>query len=186
MYGLVCISRYSMSNKKTSDQQDILNTAHTNFNKGLSRHAFFKLNDREMGEDLVQETFIKTWKYLVRGGEIDMMKAFLYHVLNNLIIDQYRKQKAVSLDALVEKGFEPADTDSESKRLFNTIDGKAATLLIKCLPEAYREIIRMRFIQDLSLKEISLITGETRNSIAVKVHRGLEKLRVLYGPGLSV
>ena len=173
-----------MDNKKTSDQQDILSTAHNDFSKGLNRHAFFRLNDHEMGEDLVQETFIKTWKYLVRGGKIDMMRAFLYHILNNLIIDQYRKRKAISLDALIEKGIEPADTDFESKRLFNIIDGKAATLLIKRLPESYREIIRMRFIQDLSLKEISLITGETRNAIAVKVHRGLEKLRVLYGPGL--
>jgi RNA polymerase sigma-70 factor (ECF subfamily) len=167
------------------DQREMLTTAHHDFNKGLNIHAFFKLNDRAMGEDLVQETFIKTWKYLVRGGEIDTMKAFLYHVLNNLIIDQYRKHKAISLDILLEKGFEPACEDSESKKLFNIIDGKAAALLIKKLPVAYKEIIHMRFIQDLSLKEISVITGLTTNTIAVKVHRELEKLRVLYGPGLS-
>jgi RNA polymerase sigma-70 factor (ECF subfamily) len=175
-----------MAIKKMSKQEKILITAHHDFNKGLNTHAFFKVNNHATGEDLVQETFIKTWKYLVRGGEIDTMKAFLYHILNNLIIDEYRKRKSVSLDDLLEKGFEPSTDDSESKRLFDVIDGKAAALLVQRLPSMYREIIRMRFIQDLSLKEISLITGQTKNAIAVKVHRGLEKLKVLYESGLSV
>jgi len=41
-------------------------------------------------------------------------------------------------------------------------------------------MMRMRFIQDLSLKEISLITGQSTNAIAVQIHRGLIKLRLLY------
>ncbi len=44
----------------------------------------------------------------------------------------------------------------------------------------------MRFVQDLSLKEMSLITGKTKNSIAVQVHRGLEKIKVLYGHGFAI
>ena len=169
-----------MNKKQILEQREILSLAHHNFNKGLNLHAFFKVNDHETGEDLVQETFMKTWKYLVRGGKIDIIKAFLYHVLNNLIVDEYRKRKTTSLDMLTENGFEPSVDDSESKHLFNIIDGKAATLLIEQLPEAYIKIMRMRFIQDLSLKEMSLITGQTKNTIAVKVHRGLGKLRILY------
>ncbi len=103
-------------------------------------------------------------------------------MLNNLIVDEYRKRKPVSLDALTEKGFDPSADDSSSEKLFNTIDGKALSLLIQQLPEAYRKIMKMRFIQDLSLKEIAILTGQTKNNIAVKIHRGIEKLRVLYGP----
>ena len=157
---------------------DLLTKAHLDFDKGLNARAFFKTSNHVIGEDLVQDTFIKTWSYLVKGGKIEIMKAFLYHVLNNLIIDQYRKHKTTSLDALAEKGFEPSENSSE--KIINVLDGKAALLLIAHLPEAYQKVMRMRYAQDLSLEEMSLITGQTKNSIAVQIHRGLIKLKLLY------
>lgn len=158
----------------------VLATAHRDFEKGLNAHALFKVNNQATSDDLVQDTFLKTWKYLVKGGKIDMMKAFLYHILNNLIVDEYRKRKIVSLDVLLEKGYEPGEDQSE--RLFNILDGKAALLLIQELPDRYAKVMRMRYIQDLSLREMALITGQSRNTMAVQVHRGLQKLKLLY-PG---
>ena len=139
------------------------------------------MHDHATGQDLVQDTFLKTWKYLARGGKIEVMKAFLYHILNHLIVDQYRRHKASSLDELVENGFEPTAGDS-TKLLFDTLDGKGATLLIKHLPSPYQEVLHMRYVQDLSLQEMSRITGKTRNAMAVQVHRGLAKLKLLYIP----
>ncbi len=156
-----------------------LTNAHNDYSKGLSAHAFFKVHDHAIGDDLVQDTFMKTWAYLVRGGKIDVMKVFLYHILNHLIVDEYRKHKTTSLDVLLEKGLEPGVDDSE--RLFNILDGKAALLLIQRLPERYRKVMRMRYVQDLSLSEMSLITGQSKNTMAVQVHRGLVKLKLLYG-----
>lgn len=167
-----------MTPKKEKKLQGELTIAHRDFDKGLNARAFFKVHNRAISGDLVQDTFIKTWSYLIKGGKIDIMKAFLYHVLNNLIVDQYRKHKTTSLDVLLEKGFEPSTNDS--LRLFNVLDGKAALLLIARLPETYQKVMRMRYVQDLSLKEISLITGQSKNAIAVQIHRGLEKLKVLY------
>jgi RNA polymerase sigma-70 factor (ECF subfamily) len=168
-----------MDKKETLKQKIMLALAHQSYNKGLNLHAFFKVNNHDTGEDLVQETFMKTWKYLVRGGKIDIIKAFLYHVLNNLIIDEYRKRKTTSLEILTEKGFDPHSDDSESERVSNMIDGKSASLFIQKLPDAYKKIMHMKFVQDLTIKEISLITGQTRNAVTVKIHRGLQKLRVL-------
>jgi len=168
-----------MHKKELAKQSTILGIAHHDYVKMLNAHAFFKTSSHTIGEDLVQDTFAKTWKYLVRGGKIDVMKSFLYHVLNGLIIDEYRKRKPLSLDLMMESGFEPS-ADSEDQ-LMNMLDGKAAVLLIALLPEKYREIIDMRYVRDLSLQEISLITGKSKNSIAVQAHRGLEKLRVIYG-----
>ncbi len=153
-------------------------TAHASFEKGLGTYASFKVNNQALSEDLVQDTFIKTWAYLVKGGEITKMKAFLYHVLNGLIIDEYRKRKITSLDLLIENGFAPICDDTQKQAEF--FDGKSAILLIAHLPKPYREIMRMRYVQDLSLAEIALLTGKTKNSTAVQAHRGLEKLRVLY------
>jgi len=167
-----------MSPIEETKQQTILTVAHHDYEKKLKLYAFFKVHNSLTSEDLVQDTFIKTWKYLVRGGKIEVMKAFLYHVLNNLIVDEYRKHKTVSLDVLMEKGFKPSIDNSE--RLLNCLDGKAALLLTQRLPDKYKKVMRMRYVQGLSLKEMSLITGQSKNSVAVQVHRGLEKLKLLY------
>lgn len=110
-------------------------------------------------------------------GKIDLMRAFLYHVLNNLIVDEYRKRKTVSLDLLTEEGLELEAINSEN--VFNVIDGKTLTMLIKKLPEKYRSAIIMRYTQDLSLKEMSAITHRSQNTMSVQVYRGLTKLRAL-------
>lgn len=152
--------------------------AHNDYKKALGSHAFFKTQNRAISEDLVQDTFIKTWGYLIKGGKIDIMRAFLYHILNNLIVDEYRKNKTSSLDALLEKGFEPGIDQSD--KLLDVLDGKTALLLIQRLPVKYQKIMRMRYTQDMSLKEMSLITGQSKNTIAVQAHRGLEKLKKMY------
>lgn len=167
-----------MTPKQQTDRQAILTLAHRDYAKGLNSHAFFKLSNHATGEDMVQDTFMKTWKYLVKGGKIDVMKSFLYHILNNLIVDEYRKRKTSSLDVLLEKGFEPSE--DTTKRLINMLDGKNAALLIQRLPERYRKVMKMRYVQDLSLTEMALITGQSKNTMAVQTHRGLEKLKTLY------
>ncbi len=167
-----------MNHKNKIKLQAILTVAHQDFEKGLNARAYFKVHDHSIGEDMVQTTFLKTWKYLVKGGKIDIMRAFLYHILNNLIIDEYRKKKAVSLDVMIEKGFEPAQ--AETVNLVDMLDGKKAMLLIAQLPLKYQKVMRMRYVQDLSLEEMSLITGRSKNSIAVEAYRGLEKLKILY------
>jgi len=167
-----------MTLKQEIARQLVLTSAHHDYVKGLNTHAFFKVHNHETGEDLVQDTFIKTWKYLVKGGKIEVMKAFLYHILNNLIVDEYRKHKSSSLDVLVEKGYEPSIDYTES--LFNILEGKSAMLLIQRLPTKYQKVMQMKYTQGLSLKEMALITGQSRNTMAVQAHRGLERLKTLY------
>ena len=167
-----------MTTKQNLQLQSIFTTAHKDYEKGLNSYALFKTHDSAIGQNLVQETFMKTWIYLVKRGQIDMMKTFLYHVLNNLIVDHYRKHKTSSLDTLIEKGFDPKADDHG--RLFDFIDGKAAALLITELPFTYQKVVRMRYVQNLSLKEMALITGQSKNTVAVQAHRGLEKLKLLY------
>ncbi len=167
-----------------NERQETLAVAHKDYKDGLNSYASFKMNDRMIGEDLVQDTFMKTWKYMVKGGQVNMMKAFLYHILNRLIIDEYRKHKSTSLDALFEKGFEPSECDPEN--VVDAMDGKSAIFLIQRLPEVYRKIMHMRYVQNLTIKEMSLITGKTKNAVAVQTHRGLAKLKILYNRQVSI
>ena len=169
-----------MNEKEKERLKAILTLAHHHYEKGLNARAFFKVSNHMVGEDLVQDTFIKTWGYLVKGGKIEIMKAFLYHVLNNLIVDQYRKHKTISLDLILEKGFEPTSGDNDFEHLYNILDWKKALLLIARLPKKYQKVMRMRYVEDLTLKEMSLVSGQSKNTIAVQAHRGLSLLKSLY------
>ena len=155
-----------------------LTLGYSNNHKKLENYAFSRTHNSATSDDLVQETFLKTWRFILKGGDIKIMEAFLYHILNDLIIDEYRKKKYVSLDVLLTKGFEPGQDTREHN--MNMSDGKDLLELLYKLPHNYQQVLRMRFVQQLSLLEISLITGKTKNTVAVQVHRGLEKLRTLY------
>jgi len=146
--------------------------------EAIFRHCFFRVSDREVAVDLMQETFLKTWKHLQGGNDIYDIKAFLYKVTNNLIIDHYRKKKSVSLESLTEgedSNFEPTDDsyqDITSKAEVNLIMGKIAEL-----EEPYRQAVIMRYVDGLPPKEIAEIIGETANNVSVRIVRGLEQLR---------
>jgi RNA polymerase sigma-70 factor, ECF subfamily len=152
-----------------------LKYAYDEYSDAIFRYCCFKVSDREKAIDLTQDVFVKVWQYLLAGNEVENMKALLYKVARNLIIDEYRKKKFDSLDTMSEAGFEPADTGQ-----LDTISIVEAGLLverIKELPDAYSEVVFMRYVDDLSVKEIAEALGEQENNVSVRIHRGLHKLK---------
>lgn len=153
----------------------------------LFRHATFRLSDREKALDLVQETFCKAWDYLVAGGEIESYKSFLYRSLNNAIIDEYRRKKSTSLDAILEDdetgAAEALGAEGSVREVEETFDETRSIELIRAhipeLPEAYRVVITMRYIDGLSPKEIASFLHLTENVVSVRIHRGIKQLRAL-------
>ncbi|MDO8558290.1 MAG: RNA polymerase sigma factor [bacterium] len=142
----------------------------------IFRHCYFRVFSRELAMDLMQESFTRTWAYLADGKTVENLRAFIYRVANNLIIDGSRKHKEVSLDVLQEKGFDPA-TPRRKEGLQNITDGKYAIEKLRLLDPKYRTPISMRYIDDLTPKEIAQILGESENIVSVHIHRGMEQLR---------
>ncbi len=152
------------------------------YSDALFRHAAMRISDRERSIDVVHDTFTKVWTYVRNGHDIENYRPFLYKVLNNLIIDEYRKQKESSLDALLERegvneGSFPELSESSVEALAATIDGKQAFELIGKLPDVYREVLIMRFVDGLGPREMSTLIEESENVISVRIHRGLKMLR---------
>ena len=126
---------------------------------------------------MVQDTFLKTWDYIAQGKSITEMRAFLYRVASNCIVDQYRKRKTASLDYLQEKGFEPR-LDTRGK-LETEIEAKEVVEVLQQLDEKYRDAFIMRYVGELSVKEIAGIFGEAENTVSVHIHRAVKQVRVL-------
>ncbi len=151
----------------------------------LFRHASIRLSDRERALELTQEAFMKAWSYAQKGEDIKDIRPFLYRTLRNLIIDEYRKHKATSLEAIAEKhdmDVEMLLSADESNTLEAAIDRHEAArvlVVLKDLPEPYREAVTLRYIDGLSPREIAETIGESENVVSVRVHRGLKKLRAM-------
>jgi RNA polymerase sigma-70 factor (ECF subfamily) len=154
----------------------------------LFRHCALRLRDRERAVELTQEAFLRVWDYIHKGGTIEQMRPFLYRTLRHLIIDEYRKKKAVSLEKMVEDseyGVEdvlPADESNTLERAIEHFDGVRVLEALTRLPEPYRESVTMRYVDGLSPQEIAAILDESENVVSVRVHRGLKKLKEMLEP----
>lgn len=163
-------------------QEERFLEAFEEYSDALFRHAQLRISDREKAIDLVHDTFTKVWTYVRNGHEIEQFRPFLYKVLNNLIIDEYRKRKEASLDALmdiegVDEGSFDELSESTAESLAATIDGRKAFEVLETLQDVYREVIILRFIDGLGPKEISALIEESENVVSVRIHRGLKLLR---------
>jgi RNA polymerase sigma-70 factor (ECF subfamily) len=154
-----------------------LTESYDEFGDAIFRYCFFKISDREKALDFVQETFARTWQYLLNGNEIGNMKTFLYTTARHIIIDEYRKKKTLSLDELLDNGIEPHAEIEEA--LYSSLDIARVMAHVQQLPEHYSSIIIMRYVNDLSVQEIAQIVHETENVVSVRIHRGISKLREL-------
>ena len=152
------------------------------YNDALFRHAFLRISDRERAVDVVHDTYTKVWSYVRAGHTVDSFKPFLYKVLNNLIIDEYRKTKESSLDALlaidgVDEGSFDDLTSNTIESLAAILDGKQAFELVHDLPDTYKEVLLLKFVDELGPKEISELIEESENVVSVRLHRALRLLR---------
>lgn len=142
----------------------------------IFRHCYFKTGERELAQDMTQDVFLKAWSYMQQKHQILNMRAFLYRLADNLVIDWYRKRKATSLDTLVDAGFEPADIDHKVEE---QAEASLALAKLRELGEDDQKLITWRFVEDLSPREIGDILDQSENVVSVRIHRALKKLKSL-------
>ena len=128
---------------------------------------------------------MKVWDTAYKGTTIKNWRAILYRYLNNLIIDEYRKKKQISLDGLLEQDgvtegtFNELNAGSlrtEIDRIDNDLEAIALHNALNRLQDNYKRVILLRYIDGLRIKEIAHILKETQNVVSVRLNRALKKL----------
>ena len=151
--------------------------AYDSWSDAIYRHCVFRLYSHVKAEDFMQETFLRVWRYLSEGHQIENLRAFLYKVANHLIIDDSRKKKDQSLEQLMEAKSiaEPTvrnDTEIERNILIEQIRERMSDL-----SHEYQEILTLRYLDDLSPVEIAKIVGSNANAVSVKLNRAVKALK---------
>lgn len=170
-YSFVCMP------KTTLDHSQFL-AAYDQHSEAIFKHCYFRLFNRERAKEIMQDTFLRTWEQMVKGTEIINIKAFLYRIATNLIIDDTRKKKMLSLDALQEQGFNPSVSDTD--KIFNRLDGEKLKALVHRMDPKYRDVVLLRYVNDLTVKEIAEILGISQNVISVRIHRGVKEIKKMF------
>ena len=142
------------------------------------RFFLVRLPERETALDLTQETFLKYWKTMQKE-KVENARAYIFSVARNALIDWYRKKKSISLEEFTEgedgQHFDLPDESSPNPE--KTASARMALEKINELPPNQREIIYMRFVEDLPPQEIAKILQESANVVSVRLSRALEALR---------
>jgi len=152
----------------------------------LLRYLLYLTSNREMAEDLFQEVWMRV---LVRGGQFNGQARFdtwLFTIARNLVIDQRRKRTMSSLDELFDVGgdddrpmsFEVADDDPTPFDSFSNLEDReriAAGLLQ--LDTLHREVLVLRFHEELSLEEIAKVTRAPLSTVKSRLYRGLAAIK---------
>jgi len=165
-----------MSRKK---RQQFLE-AYDKYHDAIYRHCFFRVFNKQRAEEVAQEAFMKAYRYM-RTNVVHNLRALLYRIANNLIIDESRKKKEESLDKLMEayEGFGPSrDGREDSERALML---KQIYMNFSKLNEEERALLRMRYIDDLDPKDIAPILRISANNVSVKLNRTVNKLREVMG-----
>jgi RNA polymerase sigma-70 factor (ECF subfamily) len=160
---------------KKGDEQAFAQFYNT-YQPKLYRFIYFKVSDQERAQELTDEVFMKVFYYLKdnQSDEVDNFQAFIFKTARNLVIDFYRTRKNdVSLEAVPEIAI-PEDA---SKKIDEKLDMEKLVQALKSLPQNYKEIIILRFIDELSFEEISQSTGKSLGNCRMLAHRGIKKLK---------
>jgi RNA polymerase sigma-70 factor, ECF subfamily len=151
----------------------------------LLRYLVYLTANRDFAEDLFQETWMRV---LERGGQYNGRSRFdtwLFAIARHLVIDASRKKSMLSLDALTEPqendGHAPMEFASNSPSPFDSLQRREAGarigLALTHLEVAQREVVMLRFQEDMSLDEIAEVTGAPLSTVKSRLYRGLESLR---------
>jgi RNA polymerase sigma factor (sigma-70 family) len=160
----------------SSDQ--LVLDAYDTYADAIFRHCLFRVRDRERAKDLMHDTFLRALEAQRKGADIQNMRAFLYRIAHNLIIDAYRRDHGdASLEELEETvGFDPPDASQSPARDFA---GTEVLEKLQHVDEPYRSAVILRFVDGLEPSDISELLGVSANVVSVRIHRGLKRLGAL-------
>lgn len=162
---------------------DVLDRLIEQYQHRLLRYLVYLTGNRERAEDLFQETWMRV---LERGTQYNGRSRFdtwLFAIARHLVIDASRKKTALSLEALTEprEGYAPMefadDVPSALEGIHTQEECERVDSALAQLDAIQREVIILRFHEELALEEIAQITGAPLSTVKSRLYRGLEALK---------
>jgi RNA polymerase sigma-70 factor, ECF subfamily len=158
------------------------------FKDKIYRHCYRMVGNGHEAEDLAQETFLRAYRNINKYNSEFKFSTWIFRIATNLCIDRLRKKKpdyyldaevpgtegATMYSQLSTEGPLPEDVVTENEQ-WNELQAE-----IMKLPEKYRTAIVLKYVEDLSLEEISQIMDIPVPTVKTRIHRGREALKKVF------
>lgn len=167
-----------------SNNEIALNALIKRYKKHVFRFIYSKVKDKEVTEDLFQDTFIKIINTLKKGNynEKGKFKPWIMRIAHNLVIDYFRKHNKMPIYENTNETYTifnlivDEDLDIE-KQFFDEELKTNLKIIINQLPENQKEVLELRIYKDLSFKEIAAITGVNINTTLGRMRYAMANLK---------
>jgi len=162
---------------------DVLDRLIEQYQHRLFRYLLFLTGNPALAEDFFQETWIRV---LERGEQYNAKSKFeswLFAIARHLVIDASRRKKFASLEELGDpesnQSFEPPDERAASalQLLVTRENERAVQLSLLKIPAYYREVLLLRFNEELALEEIAAVLATPISTVKSRLYRGLAALK---------
>ena len=134
----------------------------------IYRYCYFKMYDDQIAQDITQETFLRFCKQGLNLGS-DKELPYLYTIAKNLCIDHFRKRTVESLEEITEEVIDDPTED--------LISNLTLRMTISKLPSDERELIFLRYVNEISIATICKITGLSRFAVYRRLSKSLKWLK---------
>jgi RNA polymerase sigma-70 factor, ECF subfamily len=152
----------------------------------IFRYLWLRLGEREMAEDLTGEVFIRMLEALPRyRPSRTPFRAWLYRIARNLAIDHGRRAAHFSPVALEEAPADPDPVGDPALQVDDRLSLKALRAGLAGLEAAQREVVTLRFLAGLSLRETAAVVNKTEAAVKALQHRGLASLNQMLNQKLG-
>lgn len=151
----------------------------------IYRFIYLKVGGREEAEDLSHQTFLNAWlgigKYKHRGFPFS---SWLYQIARNQIVDHYRsRHESSSLEDIDPESVVVENFQNETVE--QALEIERVTAAIRRLKPEYQDVLIMRFVEDLSVRDVSAALDKSEGAIKLLQHRAIKLLREELGENIS-
>lgn len=167
----------------TRRDPDVLDRLIEQYQNRLFRYLLFLTSNPALAEDLFQETWIRV---LERGHQYNAkckFESWLFAIARNLVIDVSRRKKMASLEELgnpeTEQAYDPPDEQALSalQLLVTRESEQAVQVSLQKIAPYYREVLLLRFHEELNLEEIAEILAAPVSTVKSRLYRGLAAMK---------
>ena len=146
----------------------------------IANYAYAKIGDRLEAQDIAGEVFLRALRSLESYKEHGIpMQVWLFKIAHNLIVDYYRKTargRTVPIDNI-----ELADNSNPADEIEKRDEFARVSRVMEQLTDGQREVLELRFLSELTSKEVSIVMGKSDGAVREMQRVAIEKLRHLLG-----
>jgi RNA polymerase sigma-70 factor (ECF subfamily) len=168
--------KHSLQKAQNGDQI-AFGLIYDHFAEKLYRFIYFRVGHKEVAEDVLSDTFVKSWQKINQINSPEALSGWLYQIAKHNIIDYYRLKKELvplgEVEEFLEDEVNPVDSINANMGQKRILD------VLKQLSPDQQEVIKYKFFEDMTNEEIAYVMGKTEGAVRVIQHRAILQLKEL-------